>query len=146
MFCGHRFWLRALRRVWKGSEFRWHGTQLYLCWGSRSCQRNRKPGVEFPRPESQRFVCCIVRPSTHRWRSSRACSKVCFVAALRFSHAIRWSNGRTPVGKIVGYAWTSPAGAPATSPRGANATRQALFISRLGRLRSSPSYAMAARV
>jgi hypothetical protein len=24
MLCGHRFWLRALPRVWKRSEFRWH--------------------------------------------------------------------------------------------------------------------------
>ena len=62
MFCGHRFWLRALRRVWKGSEFRWHGTQLYLYWGSRSCQRNRKPGVEFhDRNHSASFVALSAR-------------------------------------------------------------------------------------
>ena len=24
MLCGHRFWIRALPRVWKRGEFRWH--------------------------------------------------------------------------------------------------------------------------
>ena len=39
MLCGHRFWLGALPRVWKRSEFRWHSdTTIPLLGGSEAAK------------------------------------------------------------------------------------------------------------
>jgi hypothetical protein len=56
MFCGHRFWLRALRRVWKANEFRWHSDTTLPLLGVQKLPTQPRSWGGVPRPESQRLL------------------------------------------------------------------------------------------
>ena len=65
MLCGHRFWLRALPRVWKRSEFRWHSdTTIPLLGIQKLPKATGNPGGR------TRNHASIVRKPAWRLRSS----------------------------------------------------------------------------
>ncbi len=49
MLCGHRFWLRALPRVWKRSEFRWHSDTTIPLLGVQKLPK--QPGTREAEPQ-----------------------------------------------------------------------------------------------
>ncbi len=49
MLCGHRFWLRALPRVWKRSEFRWHSDTTIPLLGVQKLPK--QPGTRRAEPQ-----------------------------------------------------------------------------------------------
>jgi hypothetical protein len=80
----------------KGVSFVAIATQLYLCSGSRSRQRNRKPGVEFhDRNHSASFVALSARVLIDGVLLASAPRSASLPHCGSATRDLRWSNGRT---------------------------------------------------
>jgi hypothetical protein len=115
----------------KGVSFVAIATQLYLCSGSRSRQRNRKPGVEFhDRNHSASFVALSARVLIDGVLLAPAPRSASLPHCGSATRDYVGATDERASRQDCGCAWTPPAGAPA-NPREGERNPQALFVSPL---------------